>query len=58
MMTLLDEYTRQNLAIRVERQITATQVLETVRWAMMTYGIPGHIRSDNGAEFIAQKVQK
>ena len=58
MMTLLDEYTRQNLAIRVERQITATQVLETVRWAMITYGIPGHIRSDNGSEFIAQKGQK
>ena len=58
MMTLLDEYIRQNLAIRVERQITATQVLETVRWAMITYGIPGHIRSDNGSEFIAQKVQK
>ena len=58
MMTLLDEDTRQHLAIRVERQITATQVLETVRWAMMTYGIPGHIRSDNGSEFIAQKVQK
>ncbi len=58
MMTLLDEYTRQSLAIRVERQFTATQVLQTLWRAMMLYGIPEHIRSDNGPEFIAQKVQK
>ena len=58
MMTLLDEYTRQSLALRVERQMTSTQVLKVLWWAMMTYGIPAHIRSDNGPEFIAQKVQK
>jgi putative transposase len=58
MMTLLDEYTRQCLVIFVDRQITSAQVLTTLWRAMMTYGIPEHIRSDNGSEFIAQKVQK
>ena len=58
MMTLLDEYTRQSLALRVEREMTSTQVLKVLWWAMMTYGTPAHIRSDNGPEFIAQKVQK
>ena len=58
MLTMLDEYTRQCLAIRVERQIRSGQVLAT-RWqAMMQYGIPEHIRSDNGTEFIAGKIQR
>ena len=58
MLTMLDEYTRQCLAIRVERQIRSGQVLATLWQAMMTYGIPEHIRSDNGSEFIAQKIQE
>ena len=58
MMTLLDEYTRQSLAIQVERQLTATQVLAVLERAMARYGVPGYIRSDNGPEFIAAKVQQ
>ena len=54
---MLDEYTRQCVAIRVERQIQSEQVLATLWQAMTTYGIPQHIRSDNGSEFIAQKIQ-
>jgi len=57
MLTMLDEYTRQCLAIRVERQIRSGQVLATLWQAMRTYGIPEHILSDNGSEFIAQKIQ-
>ena len=57
MMTLLDEYTRQSLAIQVERQLTATQVLAVLEKAMARYGVPGYIRSDNGPEFIAANVQ-
>jgi transposase InsO family protein len=57
MWTMLDEYTRQCVAIRVERQIRSEQVLATLGQAMTTYGIPQHIRSDNGSEFIAQKIQ-
>ena len=58
MMTLLDEYSRQSLAIQVERQITAPQVLGVLEQAMIQFGVPGHIRSDNGPEFIAAKVQQ
>ncbi len=58
MMTLLDEYTRQCLAIQVERQITAAQVLAVLEKAMIQYGVPGYIRSDNGPEFIAAQVQQ
>ena len=58
MLTMLDEYTRQCLAIRVERQIRSGQVLATLWQAMMTYGIPKHIRSDNGSQFIVQKIQE
>ena len=58
MLTMLDEYTRQCLAIRVERQIRSGQVLVTLWQAMIQYGIPEHIRSDNGTEFIAGKIQR
>ncbi len=58
MLTMRDEYTRQCLAIRVERQIRSGQVLATLWQAMMQYGIPEHIRSDNGTEFIAGKIQR
>ena len=57
MLTMLDEYSRRCLAIRVERQIQSEHVLFTLWQAMTTYGIPRYIRSDNGSEFIAQKIQ-
>ena len=55
---MLDEFTRQCLVIRVERQIQSKQVLETLLQAMATYGVPEHIRSDNGSEFIARTIQQ
>ena len=58
MMTLLDEYSRPSLAIQVERQITAAQVLGVLEQTMIQYGVPGCIRNDNGNEFIAAKVQQ
>ena len=58
MLTMLDEYTRQCVAIRVERQIRSEEVLATLWQAMATYGIPVHIRRDNDSEFIAQKIQQ
>ena len=48
MLTMLDEYSRRCLAIRMERQLTARQVLATLWQAMIQYGIPVYIRSDNG----------
>ncbi len=58
MLTMLDEYTRQALAIRAERKIKFGQVLATLWQAMMAYGIPEHIHSGNGTEFIAGKIQR
>ena len=57
MLTMLDEYSRRCLAIQVERQIQSEQVLMTLWQAMTTYGILRYIRSDNGSEFIAKKIQ-
>ena len=57
MLTMLDEYSRRCLAIRVERQIQSEHVLMILRQTMTTYGIPRFIRSDNGSEFIAQKIR-
>ena len=54
---MLDEYSRRCLAMRVERKIQSEQVLFTLWQAMTTYGIPRYIHSDNGSEFIAQKIQ-
>jgi len=52
-MTLIDEYTRQWLAVHVAWSIRAVDVITVVEAAMERYGEPEHIRSDNGPEFIA-----
>ena len=57
-LTVLDEYTRESLAIRVERSIDSHKVIETLEWLVAERGVPDHIRSDNGPEFIAQAVQE
>jgi putative transposase len=53
-MTLIDEFTRECLAIRVARRINSLGVLETMADVMLVRGIPEHIRSDNGAEMTAK----
>jgi len=57
MMTLIDEYTRQCLAIRVERKLGGINVIETLSDAMIEHGIPEHIRSDNGPEMTSKLVR-
>ena len=57
-LTILDEYTRESLAIRVERTIAAAKVLDSLDWLFLTRGVPEHLRSDNGPEFIAKAVQE
>ena len=46
-LNLIDEYTRQCLAIYVGRRINSNQVIELLADAMIEHGIPEHIRSDN-----------
>jgi putative transposase len=56
-LTVLDEYTRECLAIRVARHITSHDVLYLLSELFLEYGIPEHIRSDNGPEFVAKRVR-
>ena len=56
-MTLIDELTRECLAIRVARRINSFGVIETMADAMLERGVPEHIRSDNGAEMTAKIVR-
>ena len=58
MLTLVDEYTRECLAIDVARKLTSDEVLERLSWLMATRGVPEHIRSDNGPEFTATVVRQ
>jgi len=58
MLTLVDEYTRECLAIDVARKLTSDDVLERLAWLMATRGVPAHIRSDNGPEFTATVVRE
>jgi transposase InsO family protein len=57
MPTVIDEYTRQCLAIRVERKLNSEVVLEALNELFLRHGPPEHIRSDNGAEFTAAAVR-
>jgi len=58
LMTLIDEFTRKCLAIRVARKINAIGVIETLADAMLLNGIPAHIRSDNGPEMVAKVLRE
>ena len=57
-LTVLDEYTRQSLAIWVGRSISAQTVVQNLKWLFMDRGTPEHIRSDNGPEFISTAVRQ
>ena len=57
-LTLEDEHTREALAIEVERSITSTDLIETLRYLFEVRGAPKFIRSANGPEFIAQALRK
>ncbi len=56
-LNVVDEFTRECLAIRVARKLNSTDVIDVLSDLFVLRGVPGHIRSDNGPEFIAQAVQ-
>ena len=58
LLTVIDEYTRECLAIHVARHITGHDVLYLLSELFLQYGIPEHIRSDNGPEFVAAAVRQ
>jgi putative transposase len=58
MLNLIDEYTRECLSIHVRRRINSRHVIEVLAEAMIGHGIPEHIRSDNGPEFVARGLRQ
>jgi transposase InsO family protein len=58
LLTMIDEYTRVCLTIHCARRIGSIQVIEQLANAMVIYGIPEYIRSDNGPEFIAKDLRQ
>ena len=57
MLNVLDEYTRECLAIRVGRKLNPIDAVDLLSDLFILRGIPGHVRSDNGPEFIAKAVR-
>ena len=57
MLTVIDEFTRQCLAIVVDRKLNSDNVLHCLTDLFVQHGPPNHIRSDNGSEFTANAVR-
>lgn len=57
MLNIIDEFSRECLAIHVDRKINSQKVLATLYKLFLTRGTPKYIRSDNGPEFIAEKLR-
>lgn len=57
MLTVIDEYTRKCLTIRVDYQLKSDDVIDVLSTLFLTQGIPEYIRSDNGSEFTAHVLQ-
>jgi len=55
-LSIVDEYTRECLALKVDRSITSEDVIDTSAELFAMRGVPKHIRSDNGPEFIAKAI--
>ena len=58
MLNVIDEFTHECLAIHINRKLKAIDVIDVLSDLFILRGIPGHIRSDNGPEFVAKAVQE
>ena len=58
LLNIVDEFTHECLAIRVARRLKAVDVIDVLSDLFILRGIPGHVRSDNGPEFVAKAVQE
>jgi transposase InsO family protein len=56
-LNILDEHSRECLAIRVKRKLNSTEVIDALTGLFILRGVPAYIRSDNGPEFIAEAVR-
>jgi transposase InsO family protein len=57
MLNVIDEFTRECLTIRIDRKLSSTDVIDVLSDLFVLRGVPGHVRSDNGPEFIARAVR-
>ena len=55
---MIDEYTRDCLAVRVARRLGRHEVIEASANVILLRGVPEHIRSDNGPEFVAKDLRE
>ena len=58
LLVVIDEFTRESLAIEVAWSFTAQRVVEVLQYLFAVRGAPEHLRSDNGPEFVAQAVTR
>jgi transposase InsO family protein len=57
MLCVVDEFTREALAIRVARKLSSTDVIDVLADLFIARGIPAYIRSDQGPEFVANAMK-
>ena len=57
-LTVMDEFTREGLAIDVATTTSAERVIAVLARLVVEHGVPAYVRSDNGAEFVALAVQR
>ena len=55
-LSIVDEYTRESLALKTDRSITSEDVIDSLAELFAMRGVPKHIRSDNGPEFVAKAI--
>ena len=58
MLTVVDEYSRESLAIEVARRLASKDVIRVMARLMLQHGVPEHIRSDSGPEFVAKLLRE
>ncbi|MEO4002030.1 IS3 family transposase [Mesorhizobium sp. CAU 1732] len=58
MLNIIDEFTRECLAIRIDRKLNSSDVIDVLSDLFILRGVPGHVRSDNGPEFVAKAVRE
>jgi len=57
-LTIVDEFTHENLCLEVEHNMTSETVINYLHDLFLTRGLPRHIRSDNGPEFMATAIRR
>ena len=58
MLNIVDEFTHECIAIRIDRRLKSVDVIDVLSDLFILRGVPEHIRSDNGPEFLAKAVQE